>query len=111
MDGEIITDFTIRQNNIFLLDNTLSEYALIENIAQSSAAGLCFIGIEIQSKPLDGFIGAISKLKLHKLAKLNDTIQTHVTPIQQFGSMFLIKGESYLGQELLLECEMKLVGI
>lgn len=105
------TDFIILPNNIFLEDNLLQEFALIENIAQSSAAGLYFLNMSSGSKPVDGFIGAVSKLKLYDLPKVNDKINTIVTPLHQFGNMYLVKGENFLNGKLLLECEMKLAGI
>ena len=105
------TDFTIMPDNIFLDGIVLREFALIENIAQSSAAGLFFINMQLGNKPVDGFIGAISKLKLYDLPKVNETIYTVVTPLYQFSNMYLVKGETFLSGKKLLECEMKLAGI
>lgn len=110
-EHRIETDFTIHADSIFLDDGVLSAYALIENIAQSSAAGLAFIGMHANAKPVDGFIGAVSKLTVYKLPGLNDTIHTVVTPLQHFANLYLLKGENYLNGEKLLECEIKLAGI
>ena len=108
---KIETGFLVRPDNIFLEGDTLREFALIENIAQSSAAGLVFLGIFGQGKPVEGFMGGISKLRLHSLPKIHDTVQTFVTILAQLGNMFLVKGENYVEGRKLLECEMKLIGV
>jgi predicted hotdog family 3-hydroxylacyl-ACP dehydratase len=109
-EGKIETDFLVVADNIFLDDGVLREFALIENIAQSSAAGLGFLQRSSASKPLDGFIGAISKLIVHDLPKVNDTIYTTVTTLLQLENMYLLRGENFVNGRKLLECEMKLVG-
>ncbi len=105
------TDFRVLHDNIFVEKGILREFALIENIAQSSSAGLAIIKVTSGKKPVDGFIGGISKLKLYDLPKVNDTIYTIVNVIVQIENMFLLRGENYLNGSKLLECELKLVGV
>ena len=105
------TDFKILPDNIFVEKGLLREFALIENIAQSGSAGLAASKIFADKKKADGYIGAISKLKLYELPKLNDTIYTIVNLITRFENMFLLKGTNYLEERKLMECEIKLVGI
>jgi len=104
------TDFQVLPDNIFLEAEVLREFALIENIAQSSAVGLGFLNMSTQTIQIDGFIGAISKLKVHDLPKVNDKIFTMVTLLHQFDNMYLLKGESFANNKILIECEVKLVG-
>jgi len=105
------TDFLVLPENIFVENGMLREFALIENIAQTSSAGLAITKKQTGKKNADGFIGAISKLKLYDLPKVHDTIYTIVNLITQFENMYLLKGENYLSGKKLLECEIKLVGI
>lgn len=105
------TDFLVLPENIFVENGILREFALIENIAQTSSAGLAITKRYSGKKNADGFIGAISKLKLYDLPKVHDTIYTVVSLVAQFENMYLLKGENYLGEKKLLECEIKLVGI
>lgn len=104
------TDFRILPDNIFLEEGTLREFALIENISQSCAAGLAVIKSHDKEKPVSGFIGAVSKLKVYDLPKVHDTIHTIVTPIAQLGDMYLLKAVNLVKGKKLLECEIKLVG-
>ena len=105
------TDFLILPDNIFLENGILREFALIENIAQSSSAGLAIIKKYRGENPVEGFMGAISKLKLYDLPRVHDTIYTIVTLIAQLENMFLLKGENHVNGRKLLECELKLVGV
>lgn len=105
------TDFQILHDNIFVEEGILREFALIENIAQSSSAGLAIIKMSSGKKTTDGFIGGISKLKLYDLPKVNDNIYTIVYLIAQIENMFLLKGENFLNGRKLLECELKLVEV
>ena len=105
------TDFRILPDNIFIENGILREFALIENIAQSSSAGLAIIKTSSAKKNADGFIGGISKLKLYDLPKVNDTIFTIVNIIAKLENMFLLKGENYLNGKKIVECEIQLVGI
>lgn len=105
------TDFRVLPDNIFVENGMLREFALIENIAQSSSAGLAITKMHSGKKNADGFIGAISKLILYDLPAVHDTIYTVVNLIAQLENMFLLKGVNYLNRKKLLECEIKLVGI
>ena len=105
------TDFLVLPENIFVENGILREFALIENIAQTSSAGLAITKKHTGKKNADGFIGAISKLKLYDLPRVHDTIYTIVNLVTQFENMYLLKGENYLKGKKLLECEIKLVGI
>jgi predicted hotdog family 3-hydroxylacyl-ACP dehydratase len=110
-DNKFETDFLILPDNIFLEKEVLREFALIENIAQTSAAGIGFLNIGKENAPVDGFIGGIKKLVVYDLPKVNDKIYTIVTKITQLGNMYLLKGESFLNDKKLIECEVKLVGL
>ncbi|MFZ9388907.1 MAG: hypothetical protein ACO25B_13630 [Chitinophagaceae bacterium] len=110
-EAQFKTEFDIRPENIFLEDGCLREYALIENIAQSSSAGLVLTQQWAGKESADGYIGAISKLNLHALPSVTQIIHTTIFLLARFENMFLIRGECRSAGRLLLECEMKLAGI
>jgi hypothetical protein len=103
------TDFLVLNDNIFLEEGLLREYALIENIAQTGSAGLATVKRPLQKKIAGNFIGGISKLKLYHLPKVDDTICTIVHLIAQLDNMFLLSGANYVNGRKLVECEIKLV--
>lgn len=105
------SDFKIVPGNIFLDKGFLREFALIENIAQTSSAGLALTKKFTGTNKPDGYLGGISKLKLYELPKLNDSIYTIVHLLVRFENMFLVKGVNYRDGQMLMECEMKLAGV
>ncbi|MEO8764232.1 MAG: hypothetical protein ABI416_08090 [Ginsengibacter sp.] len=105
------TNFLVLPGNIFVERGILREFALIENIAQSSSAGLAITKMPAGKKAIDGFIGGISKLRLYDLPQVGDIIDTTITVVGRLENMFLLKGENYVNGKKLLECEIKLVGL
>jgi len=103
------TTYTIPSDNLFVEGNELQEPAMIENVAQTAAAGFGYLDSQAEGEPKLGFIGAISKLKVHILPKVGETIDTSVIVAFQMENVFLIKGENRVNGELLMECEMKIV--
>jgi len=104
------TTFKIEKDNIFLKKDILQEPALIENIAQSAAAGFGTLAKQAGGKKEGlGFIGSITRVKVHKLPNVGETINTIVEVGTSFGAITLIKGKNYVNDKLLLECEMKIV--
>lgn len=109
-EAQFVTQFDITEDNIFLIDGILQEPALIENIAQSAAAGLGTLAKRNGERKAGlGFIGSVTKLVCNDLPAVGNTIETTIEVITQFGSIILIKGSNSLNGKLLLECEMKIV--
>tara|TARA_B110000211_G_scaffold233559_1_gene300160 strand:+ start:344 stop:760 length:417 start_codon:yes stop_codon:yes gene_type:complete len=105
-DGVYTSRFTIGKDNIFLDENALKEYALIENIAQTATAGIAF---ESQGKVemlKEGYIGCISKLTIHNSVQVGAQLLTTTTKINEIGNLILISGNVYSSGELLIECNL-----
>ena len=103
------SDFFIEEDNVLVHDGFFEESGLIENIAQTCAAGFGYLDYEKQGEPKIGFIGAISKVEVFELPLAHSRISTIVTPTHQLGNIFLVKGENYCNGRKLLECEIKIV--
>jgi len=102
--------FSIEEDNIFLKNGVVSEASLVENIAQTCAAGFGYIDRQNGMKEAQlGFIGAVTKLKVRDVARLNDQLDTHVRILSTFDKIFLVKGEVLRAGKVLIECQMKIV--
>lgn len=102
--------FTIASNNLFLENGVLSESALIENIAQTCAAGFGYLNsLEEDGEPKIGFIGAVTQVQNQIPAKENDRIETSVQILSTFDTIHLIEGTAKSNGEVLLSCQMKIV--
>ncbi|WP_159471685.1 hypothetical protein [Dyadobacter sp. 3J3] len=103
------SDFFIEENNVLVRSGYFEESGLIENIAQTCAAGFGFLDHGNGAEPKIGFIGAVTKLEVFELPAIHSKINTIVTPTYQLGNIFLVKGENYCNGRKLLECEIKIV--
>jgi len=92
---DITSNFTIKKDNLFFLNDELSEPGLIENMAQTVAlhTGYDFF-LRGEDAPT-GYIGSIKKIEISKLPKIGDIITTHVNILQEFLGITLVEIEVY----------------
>ncbi|AEA43429.1 hypothetical protein [Fluviicola taffensis] len=104
------TEFKITADNLFLDNGILSESSLIENIAQTCAAGFGYLNSLIEGgEPKLGFIGAVTQVQVIESAKLNDVIETAVQILSTFDTIHLVEGTAKSNGTVLLSCQMKIV--
>ncbi|MDO4881164.1 MAG: acyl carrier protein [Capnocytophaga sp.] len=75
---DIITQFLVTENNIFVSENIFSEAGLIENMAQSCSAivGQFYFLEQKENTKVIGYIGSIKKMEIFSLPKIGQNIQT-----------------------------------
>ena len=105
------SQFMVKNTNIFLKDGVLSESALLENIAQTCAAGFGFVNSQKGEEAGKlGFIGSITRVEIKNVAKENDLLTTKVTVLSTFDAIHLIEGRVFDSlQNELISCQMKIV--
>jgi len=104
----VISNFTIPDNNPMVCDDRFQEGGLIENIAQTAAAGVGYDCI-INNKPVIlGFIGAVKKLFVYRLPKSGDLLETKAETITKIMNATIIKGTVKCNEILLIECEINI---
>lgn len=102
------TRFTVKEENIFVDDNQLSECGLIEHIAQSAAARVGFIFKSKQQPIPIGYIGSVNNFELNKLPQVGDDISTTIEIIQEVFNITLIKASCCIGDKEIASCKMKI---
>ncbi|TRZ73379.1 MAG: 3-hydroxyacyl-ACP dehydratase [Bacteroidetes bacterium] len=107
-DKTTVTSFLIRDDNIFVENGLFREPGLIENIAQSAAAGIAAKPDDAPGEPKLGFIGAIRELKIFRLPEAGDEIITAVTVTHEIFNATVVKGSISLHDERLAECELRI---
>jgi len=107
-DKTTVTAFLIRDDNVFIEDGLFREPGLIENIAQSAAAGIAARPVSEKEKPKLGFIGAIRELIIFKLPKAGDEIITTVTVTHEILNAIVVMGQTRLKDELIAGCELRI---
>ncbi|MDD3005825.1 MAG: hypothetical protein PHH66_13075, partial [Flavobacterium sp.] len=83
---------------------------VIENIAQTCAAGFSFLHQQAGKKAGElGFIGAVSKLEVVGHVFVNQGLQTEIKILNQFENIHLVEGISYSNNKEILKCQLKIV--
>lgn len=101
------TVFKITEGNIFVEFGKLTEPGLVENIAQTAAAGIGYI-CRVQNRPVPlGYIGAVQNLEIFGLPKIDDEIETEVLVENKIFGVTLVSGKVRLDNKILAQCKMK----
>ncbi len=99
---------TVRNDNVFVENGFLKEPGLLENIAQTAAAG---VGMEAQKEnrpaPI-GYIGAVKNFEVFELPEVSMILETEIKVSNHILNATIISGEVWSGTALLARCEMKI---
>lgn len=107
--GKTVTETIISDSIFFVEDGVFSASGVIENIAQTCATRIGYINKYILKKGIQlGFIGAIRNLKLHRLPKVGETIETTIITLEEVFGMTLVSATVKIGEELIAKSEMKI---
>lgn len=105
----VVTWFSIRQDNLFVSQDTLSAGGLLENIAQTCAARIGYMNKYVLHKGIQpGVIGAIRNTEIAGLPKVGDTITTKVVIREEAFGMSLAEATVKLGEKTLATTEIKI---
>ena len=107
-DTSTKTGFNVKRSDLFFENDLLQEPALVENIAQTAAAGVGYRAQQNGTEVPVGFIGAIQQLQIFQLPKENDWLETEVTVTNQVFDVSFIRGTIHCNHELLAQCDMKI---
>lgn len=101
--------FEIKEDHLLVKEGKLSPGGLMENIAQTAAAGTGYWSITNNEEVKRGYIGAIKNLNIYSLPKANTIINTKVEFLNKVLNVNIVKGRVWNNNdELLAECEMKI---
>ncbi|HLG39710.1 MAG TPA: hypothetical protein VI461_08575 [Chitinophagaceae bacterium] len=102
------TDYLIKTNNVFINGNVLQESGLIENLAQTAAAGIGYRSMNSGENHFALFIGAISKLVISRLPYAGELLNSHARVLHRTFNASVIEGIIHCNEEVIAKCEMKL---
>lgn len=105
----IVTGFTPSEDNIFSEKGFFTEPGLIENMAQSAAAKSGLESKKEGNMPMVGFIGALKKLKIYFLPKINESFTTHLKITAEVLNVKLADIYILQNDQRVAECQMKIV--
>lgn len=104
------SSLTIEEDLLFVENGKFREAGLIENMAQTAAAGIGYHFLEEKGAaevPL-GFIASIKDSAFHRLPRVGEELRTEVALKQEVMTMSILNGEVRSGEELLAACEIRI---
>lgn len=102
------TSFRISGDNVLVVNGEFTEAGLMENIAQTAAAGTGYIA-QAGNKPVAlGYIGSVKNFEVFELPKVNDELLTEVKIEEQVFDMTVISGTVKCNDVLMARCEMNI---
>ncbi len=105
---KVLSDYKISNENPLIKDGYFQEGGLIENVAQTAAAGAGYESVS-NNKPVNiGFIGSVKNLKTYSLPKPGDIIETETLTISKIMNANIIKGKVKSSGITLMECEINI---
>lgn len=108
-ENSLVSGLKIKEDNIFSDHTFFLEAGLIEHMAQSVALHTGYDFFLKNEKAPTGYIGSIKEIQIKKLPKINDTIQSTVTIIQEFAGITLVDIVTTLNNEEIANGQMKTV--
>ncbi|MFW5793112.1 MAG: 3-hydroxyacyl-ACP dehydratase [Bacteroidota bacterium] len=105
---KLVSGFYVCKDNPLIADGKLSESGLVENIAQTAAAGIGYKCIANNEPVLPGFIGAVKKLQINDLPETGSEIETTVKVVTEVMNATVIHGVIMYNEKILAECDMNI---
>jgi predicted hotdog family 3-hydroxylacyl-ACP dehydratase len=103
------TRYRVTADNPMVENGQFGAGGLIENIAQTAAAGAGFVGRAAGGKVSSGAIVSISNLEITRLAAVGEELVTAVTITARVADIIVISGTITCGQDLIAGGEMKIL--
>ncbi len=100
--------FVVETNHFFVNDGYLTEAGIVENMAQTCAAGAGYNSSLKNMPPKVGFIANIKDLKIHSFPKVNSEVITEVKLKAFVMNVTLVTVQSSCNGQPVAECEMKI---
>jgi predicted hotdog family 3-hydroxylacyl-ACP dehydratase len=102
------TSFTIDADNVFAINGEFSEAGLMENMAQTAAAGSGNMA-RIENRPVaNGYIGQVKNFEIYSLPKVGDTLFTEVKMEVQVFDASIVSCKIWCNEIEVAQCEMKI---
>jgi predicted hotdog family 3-hydroxylacyl-ACP dehydratase len=106
-EQDAVTCFLVRKGHLFEENNQFTEPGLIENMAQTAAAGIGFKAAGRDKPPAPGFIGQIKNLEIYRLPEMGETLMTTVKDKNKIMNVLIAEGSIQCGGKPIARAEFK----
>jgi hypothetical protein len=101
------TGFVINKDNIFVEQGKFNEAGLLENIAQTAAAGIGYTAGRGETAAEIKYIGSVRNFEILELPKVNDELTTTITIEEKIFDAVIVNGTTWCNNVLIARCEMR----
>jgi 3-hydroxyacyl-[acyl-carrier-protein] dehydratase len=102
------SSFTVREGHLFVQDGCFTEPGLVENMAQTAAAGTGYKAQQDGKPAPVGFIGALKNLLVNRLPGVGDVLETEVVFKMQVMNAHIVQAGIKMNGENIASCELKI---
>lgn len=106
-EERVVSAFTVTEENLFVDKNHLAAPGLIENMAQTVALHTGYKYHLLNRPAPTGYIGAISKVIIHKLPQVGEQLVTTVDILHDIMGITLVKAKVSSQNTVWASSEMK----
>lgn len=107
-ESKIVCKFEVKNDNLFVAEGRFLEPGIIENMAQTIAAGAGYRAKEKNEKVKLGYIAAIKNLNIYELPSVGDILNTSVQIVNEVFSVTIVQAEVMCGNKAVASCEMRI---
>lgn len=102
------TSYRVSPDNLFVENEKWNEAGLLENIAQTVAAGAGYMAQKRNEAVQVGFIGAVKNFTVVDLPRVGDELVTETTITDSVFNMVVVRGNVRHNDTLIASCEMNI---
>lgn len=107
-DSISTTTFTVRPGHLFVDNGLFTEAGLVENMAQTAAAGTGYKAQQDGRPAPVGYIGALKNLSVTRLPAVGDTLTTEVAFKMQVMNAHIVEATIKVNEQEIAKCELKI---
>ena len=107
-DQGAVSRFLVSADNIFVDAGRLSAAALIENMAQTCAVRMGFLGQQHGEKVRVGVIGDVSRCKVSRLPLVGEVLTTSIQIVLDMQNMMIVEAVTSVGDESIASARLKI---
>jgi len=107
-DNGATSEFLVKTDNIFRSGDVMIESGMMENIAQTCAARIGYLGL-LNNEPVKiGVIGGIKNMQFIDLPKVGDILITKINIVSVVFNVTLVNAKVFCNDKLMAEGDMKI---
>lgn len=108
-ENHLVSEFEIKEDNIFVQDSNFQASGLIEHQAQSVALYTGYQYYLLGKEAPTGYIGAIKSFEAEVLPKVGDILKTEATILNEMMGVTLVQIITKINNEVIATSQMKTV--